>query len=373
MPTPQSLFMAVMQAGALMAGSQSAPVPWMQTLAEAEALAGQRAYLRAEVLYRDLLGRPPADLGALMIDAIRLALAAVLAEQGRLAEAAELLRTAPTADAGNARRFRHIALGYTNRLREARRALGKGLRELRRDPVSAWGWRSVLEGLVLQQQGAQALMVIEQALGRPLDAQECLLVARAAGEAGDPGAATALFHAARVRHPSDIALRDAHLAHLADLAAPTAAVAAWRSALRRWPDDAGLRLGLVRQLIRDAQWLAAIAQLEIVLADDRRQFQALLELGDLYAGSGQVIAAQAVYLEHIGYWPNAGPSEPGRHVQRADAYSRLVRLLAAQNRLDTLAALADQHGWTALQRIHLDRARHRLANAQAKVGPVPAR
>lgn len=354
-----------MQAGALLAGLQSIAGHWMQTLAEAENLAGQHAFPQAEALYRELLARAPADLGALMIDAIRLGLAAVLAEQGRLADAAEVLRTGHAADADNVRRFRHTALGYTTRLREARRALGKGLRAVRRDPASPWGWRGVLEGLAPLGQGAQAFALIERALGRRLQAQECLLAAQAASAVGDHGAASALFQAATMRHPADVALRDARLAQLAEHAAPAVAVAAWRVALRRWPDDAGLRLGLVRQLVRDAQWLAAIGQLEIVLATDRRQFDALLELGALYAESGQTMAAQAVFIEHIDYWPDAGPSTPGHHVQRADAYSRLVRLLAAQDRLDTLAALPEQHGWSALQRAHLDRARRRHAATPA--------
>lgn len=363
--------MNAMQALLLVTGLHAGPTDWTRTLARADRLVDERAYGAAELLYRQLLQSASADLGPLMRDAIQLSLAEAMAEQGRLEEAAQVLRTARTTDAGNARRFQHTARHYAAQWRETERALQSGLRLIRSDPASPWGWRGVIDGLLPRRRAGDAIAEMESLLGRSLRDGECLALAAAADDVGAHQAAARIYQRATARHVEDRALRDASLAHSADHGTPAEAIVAWRAATLRWPEAPELRLGLVRQLERDQQWFAAIAQLELVLAADRRQFDPLLRLAVLLAQSGQAGAAREVLLEHIGFWPEAGPSDPRRHVQRDDAYSRLVALLDATGAVASAPSLAGAQGWTAMQRLHFARALRQRGHLAQAVDVAP--
>jgi tetratricopeptide (TPR) repeat protein len=352
-------------AGVLPMGDSTA---WNAVWQLANALAERDDRSGAEAAYRELLAWPDADgPSALMRDAIRLALAEVLAEQGRLAEARTLLTQAEAADRDNRRRFRHHAKHYAERLRDARQALARGGQWVREDPQSPWGWRELLQGWQNLGQGAQSLDLLTEVLERPATDDDAAQLARAAEESGEWLLATQLYAQAVTRFPHSSALRQDWLDHLAAHAEPAVAIAAWRAQVREAPDHHGLRLGLYRLLKRDGQHDAAISQLEALLAEAPDQPGLLLELGVLQAATGQSEAAEATFLAHIRRWPDSGPSDPRRHVQFDDAYTRLVAMLADLGQLDRLPELQAEQGWSTLQRAHLARALERRARLATTV------
>lgn len=325
----------------------------MELLHRADQHAAEDRHRQAVELYRQLLESDPAQgPNAHMAELITLKLALSLQAQGQFADAKSVLLPLLGSQLNNARLARHALTHLEAAERESTRLLRRGLKQIRADADSDWGYRDLAEGLRLQGRIGQMVAVIANGQASPVSAAQILRIGAATELSGAASSAIEIYRHWLDQHPDDLGARDA-LLDLAVRRAPLPlTLEIYAHALNDYPAQSSRwRYRLAQRLRADGHTAAAMEHFGPLLADTELGLQSHLEYAGLQSALGDAAAASATYRSAILRWPQEGPGRPGRHAPVTNAYLPWVQLLQQQGWLQQ--ALDHWPGASAEDRNHI--------------------
>lgn len=307
---------------------------WMELLNTADNHAAAARHAQAVELYQQILASDPTKgPSAHMAELITLKLASSLQAQGQFADAKSALLPLLGSQLNNSTLARHALTSLEVVESKSTRLLRRGMKQIRAEPDSDWGYRDLVEGLRLQGRMRQMVDVIGSGQASPVSPAQILRIGAALELSGDSNVAIEIYRHWLDRQPDDLSAREAMLDLAVRRAPLPLTLEIYGHALSDYPAQSSRwRYRLAQRLRADGHAATAMKHFGQLLDDSDLGLQSHLELAGLQSALGDPVAASATYRSAILRWPQQGPGRPGRHAPITNAYLPWLRLL-------------QQHGW----------------------------